>query len=57
LIRDLPSDNPARIEGEHQIARLEKLAREGQSSGHMQQHEQPLPSLTVDPTKADQTLG
>ena len=48
LIRDLPPDDPARIEGERGIARLERIAREGQADGHVQEHEQPLPSLQLE---------
>ena len=48
LIADLPPDDPARIEGELGIERLERMAREGQNSGHVQEHEQPLPSLRLE---------
>jgi hypothetical protein len=47
LIRGLPPDHPARIEGEREIARLDKLAFDGEVRGHA--HEpglEPLPSLT-----------
>ena len=47
LIRDLDPADPARIEGERGIARLERIAREGQGDGHVQDHEQPLPSLRL----------
>jgi hypothetical protein len=47
LIAGLPSDDPARIEGDHGIARLEHMAKEGQGEGHVQEHEQPLPSLRL----------
>jgi hypothetical protein len=50
LIEGLPLDDPARLEGERAIARLERLAREGQTSGHVQEHELPLPSLQLEPT-------
>jgi hypothetical protein len=46
LIRGLPSDHPARIEGEREIARLDKLAFDGEVRGHA--HEpglEPMPSL------------
>lgn len=33
LIQGLPSDNPARLEGEREIARLEELAVEGEERG------------------------
>jgi hypothetical protein len=48
LIADLPPDDPARIEGERAIERLERLAREGQNSGHVQDNELPLPSLRLE---------
>ncbi len=47
LIQDLPPDDPARREGERAIESLERLAERGQGSGHMQEHEQPLPSLEL----------
>jgi hypothetical protein len=49
LIRGLPADDPARVEGEREIARLEKLALDGEFRGTP--HEDglvPLPSLTDD---------
>ena len=48
LIQGLDPSDPARIEGERAIARLERIAREGQASGIYQQGEQPLPSLRLD---------
>ncbi|MBS1871325.1 MAG: hypothetical protein JSS99_16865 [Actinobacteria bacterium] len=33
LIRDLPADHPARLEGEREIARLNGLARAGEVRG------------------------
>jgi hypothetical protein len=48
LIRDLPEDHPARIEGEREIARLTELGFEGETRGTP--HEdgiEPLPSLTA----------
>jgi hypothetical protein len=50
LIEGLPPDDPVRIEGERGIRRLEQLAQEGQASGPIQEHEQPLPSLRLGPT-------
>jgi hypothetical protein len=50
LIEGLPPDDPARIEGERGIARLERIAREGQGSGHVQENELPLPSLRLERT-------
>ena len=49
LIRGLPADHPARIEGEREIARLERLGFGGEFRGL--QHEdgiEPLPSLDDD---------
>ena len=49
LIGGLPEDDPARIEGEREIARLEKLAIDGEFRGTP--HEDglvPLPSLSDD---------
>ena len=46
LIRDLPAGHPARLEGEREIARLDRLAFDGETRGH--QHEpglEPMPSL------------
>ncbi len=47
LIAGLPDGDPARVEGERAIARLERIAQEGQAEGHVQEHEQPLPSLRL----------
>jgi len=51
LIERLPPDDPVRIEGEREIARLERMAQEGQTQGHVQEHELPLPSLVLDPKR------
>ena len=48
LLEGLPPGDPARIEGERAIARLERLAKDGQGSGHVQEHELPLPSLRLE---------
>ena len=48
LIDGLAPDDPARVEGERAIARLQRLAEAGQGSGHVQDHEQPLPSLRLE---------
>jgi hypothetical protein len=48
LVDGLAPDDPARVEGQHAIARLQRLAEEGQGSGHVQDHEQPLPSLRLE---------
>jgi hypothetical protein len=48
LIDGLAPDDPARVEGQRAIARLQRLAQEGQGSGHVSDHEQPLPSLRLE---------
>jgi hypothetical protein len=56
LIRDLPADHPARIEGEREIARLQQLGFSGETRGEgAADGERPLPSLTL-PT-GEQTSG
>ena len=46
LIRGLPTDHPARVEGEREIARLDRLAYAGEVRGHPPEHGlAPLPSL------------
>lgn len=50
LIRELPPENPARIEGEREIARLDKLAFDGEVRGHPAEDGLgPLPSLSAEP--------
>jgi hypothetical protein len=47
LIRGLPADHPARIEGEREIARLEALARRGEVRGEgAQDGQRALPSVS-----------
>jgi len=47
LIAGLPADHQARIEGEREIARLERLATAGEVRGvGPQDGQRPLPSLT-----------
>jgi hypothetical protein len=51
LIRELPPEHVARIEGEREIARLDRLAFDGEVRGH--HHEpglEPLPSVADDAT-------
>ena len=48
LIERLEPSDPAHVEGERAIARLERLADQGQASGAVQEHEQPLPSLRLE---------
>ena len=46
LIRGLPPDHPARIEGEREIARLDKIAFAGEVRGHPAEPGlAPLPSV------------
>jgi hypothetical protein len=46
LIRDLDRDDPARVEGEREIARLDELAFAGEVRGHQAEAGlEPLPSL------------
>ena len=53
LIAPLPPEDPARLEGEREIARLERLAFSGEVRGEPEQDGQrPLPSLGEDePTR------
>ncbi len=44
LISGLAPDHPARIEGEREIARLDKLALGSERRGPIQEHEHGLPS-------------
>jgi hypothetical protein len=43
----LPADHPARVAGDREIARLEKIAFGGESRGPAQEHERPLPSVRL----------
>jgi hypothetical protein len=46
LIRGIPPDHPARVEGEREIARLDRLAFAGETRGHPAEDGlEPLPSL------------
>jgi hypothetical protein len=45
LVRGLPADHPARIEGEREIARLDRLAHGSEHRGAVQGGERGLPSL------------
>jgi hypothetical protein len=52
LIRSLPPEHPARIEGEREIARLNRIAFAGEVRGHpAEQGLDPLASVT--PAQAD----
>ena len=47
LIRALPAGHPARVEGEREIARLDRLALDGEVRGQPAEDDlDPLPSLT-----------
>jgi hypothetical protein len=51
LIRGLADDDPARIEGEREIARLDALATSGEVRGQgAQDGQRPLGSLADDPS-------
>ena len=48
LIAGLPDGHPARLEGEREIARLERLGLDGETRGEgAHEGERPLPSLSV----------
>lgn len=48
LIAGLPAAHPARLEGEREIARLERLGLEGETRGEAADTgERPMPSLTA----------
>jgi hypothetical protein len=50
LIGDLPPDDPARVEGEREIARLEQLGVGGETRGEAgADADRPLPSLSGTP--------
>ncbi len=51
LIAGLPPEHPARVEGEREIARLERLGLEGENRGEgAAEGERPLPSLSLSAT-------
>ena len=45
LIAELPPDHPARLEGEREIERLERIAVEGEHRGPAVEGERELPSI------------
>ncbi|HUB74429.1 MAG TPA: hypothetical protein VL979_10385 [Solirubrobacteraceae bacterium] len=48
LIADLPAEHPARVEGQREIARLERLGFDGETRGEgAAEGERPLPSLNI----------
>jgi hypothetical protein len=49
LIKGLPADHPARVEGEREIARLNRIAFDGETRGHpAEEGLEPLPSVTAE---------
>jgi hypothetical protein len=51
LIRGLPQGHPARVEGEREIVRLDRIAFVGEVRGHpAEEGLPPLPSVGVDAT-------
>ena len=53
LIADLPPDHPARVAGEREIARLERLGFAGEIRGdHVTDGERPLPSVDLGASRA-----
>jgi hypothetical protein len=53
LIRGLPPEHPARLEGEREIGRLDKIAYVGEVRGHVAESGMtPLPSLGRDTREA-----
>src|SRR5580693_4947636 len=59
LIRGLPADHPARIEGEREVTRLNRIAFAGEVRGHQAEPGlTPLPSVTASAaTAADAVSG
>jgi hypothetical protein len=48
LVADLPADHPARLQGEREIARLQRLGFTGEVRGEIgEPGERPLPSLDL----------
>ena len=45
LIKGLPADHPARVEGEREIARLDEIALGSERRGPIQQREAGMPSF------------
>jgi hypothetical protein len=58
LIAGLPNGHPARVEGEREIARLERLGLSGETRGEgAGEGERPLPSLSVDQRRVRERRG
>ncbi|HEU4977849.1 MAG TPA: hypothetical protein VFT42_03040 [Solirubrobacteraceae bacterium] len=51
LVRGLPADHPARLEGEREIARLTALGYSGEVRGEGEESLPPLPSLSEPPAQ------
>jgi hypothetical protein len=52
LIAGLPADHAARLEGEREIARLERLGLTGETRGEgPAEGERPMPSLSLSPAE------
>jgi hypothetical protein len=51
LIEGLPEDHPARVEGEREIARLERIAIGAEGRGPATEDEPPMPSLRGAPSE------
>jgi len=50
LIAGLPAGHPARLQGEREIARLERLGLSGETRGEgAAEGERPMPSLSISP--------
>ena len=49
LIAPLPADDPARIEGEKEMARLDAVAQGAERRGEKRDGEPAMPSLRADP--------
>ena len=58
LIDGLPADDPARLLGEQEIGRLERLAVTGEVRGAgFQDGQRPLPSVAVEDASMDDAAG
>jgi hypothetical protein len=51
LISGLPEGQPARVEGEREIARLDEVAQGAERRGETGDGEPPMPSLRADPAE------
>ena len=56
LIRGLPADHPARIEGEREIARLDRIAFDGEVRGHPAE-DGLTPLRSLDPREAEEPIS